>query len=189
METISKDLFYELLNHLNIKALLELCITNKQFNKLCNNETLWRMRLKRDYPNIKINNNYKQGYLDLYNKDTRSIPIYYNDTYIIDLWVNKYDNFETIIEKLKNIEIINGLLKKDISVIFKHYETILIIGKPNGVKKSYHRPDEKITSIYIYDSNNIPQIYQDVMKADILNRPVSSLDLFNFHSGVTYRKR
>ena len=167
------------LNGLKVEQLINLCTTN---NQLCNDPIYWKPRLNLDYPNIN-DNNYQQIYIDLYQAKIGLIPIYYNDNHVSEIWINKYDTFKTILEKLKN-SIIAELFKNNISLEFKQNNKILIIAPVRGILNSYiYPPDEKITFVYIYDTE---QEHPDINNEQI-DRPITGSDLLNFRSGISYQ--
>ena len=150
MEAIPKDLFTEIITHLDVPQLIKLCLSNQRFNRFCNEINLWRLLFTRDYPGFKVNNNFKQEYMDLFTKNTRLIPIYVNETYTTDLWIDNFDNYKTIINRLR--ELLNSLNRYQIIIDIKSGDTILISGELAYVAFIRLQPHLPITSVYIYDT-------------------------------------
>lgn len=156
METIPKDLFNEIIGHLDVSQLIELCSSNQRFNRFCNDINLWRILFQRDYhdlmPSMPSDGtiNFKQEYIDLHRKNTRLIPIYVNETYTTDLWIDNFDNYKTIINRLR--ELLNSLDRNQIIIEIKSGDTILISGELAYVAFIRLQPHLPITSVYIYDT-------------------------------------
>ena len=54
METLSKDMYYEIGKYLEIKDLIQFCETNKRANeKICKNDAVWRYCLDKEFPDWK----------------------------------------------------------------------------------------------------------------------------------------
>ena len=75
MDKLSKDELYVLALHLDLPDLLRLCkIYSKFYRKICNDQTVWRRKIARDFPNVKLENlipeikqkSYKEIYALLY---------------------------------------------------------------------------------------------------------------------------
>lgn len=75
MDKLSKDELYVLALHLDLPDLLRLCKIHSNFyRKVCNDQTVWRRKIERDFPNIKLEDlipeirqqNFKQIYTLLY---------------------------------------------------------------------------------------------------------------------------
>ena len=75
MDKLSKDELYVLALHLDLPDLLRLCkIHSKFYRKICNDETVWRRKIERDFPNVKLEDliaeirekSYKEIYTLLY---------------------------------------------------------------------------------------------------------------------------
>ena len=55
MDKLSKDELYVLALHLDLPDLLRLCKIHSTFyRKVCNDPTVWRRKIERDFPNIKL---------------------------------------------------------------------------------------------------------------------------------------
>ena len=70
METLPKDMFYEISKDMDIRDLINLCETNKLANKqICKNDDVWTYRLNKEFPNwkdFKINKSSIDIYIFLY---------------------------------------------------------------------------------------------------------------------------
>lgn len=148
MQSIPRDLFFEILEHLDISDIIKYCSTNSRFNSYCRETNLWSRLFQRDYPGFETTNA-QQDYLNLFRKNTRLIPIYVNDVCVTDLWIDNTDTYKTIISKLQ--EIWTPLNRSQLILEFKSGDTVI------GSGLLYHmmlmRPSsEPITSVYIYDT-------------------------------------
>ncbi len=187
MELLSKDLFLELASKLNGASLIRLCQTNKNFNQLCDDQYFWKYKLKQDYPMqlsetseandarnaIKANeaneaNEYKQIYLTLFKIGARQIPIYYNDQYLIDLWITDHDTYQTVFHKLQQSPMTSDILQgrytqvyqsyndseaTEVVLTFKHNNITLFKSNVYGIEKTHLSPKRgEITSVQINDN-------------------------------------
>ena len=100
MDKLSKDELYVLALHLDLPDLLRLCKIHSNFyRKVCNDQTVWRRKIERDFPNLKLENllpeirqqTFKQIYTLLYfNKVAAQTGI--NEMYLngeVEIWVNE----------------------------------------------------------------------------------------------------
>lgn len=53
LESIPKELIYQITQKLDLNQLQQLCSTNSNFRQICQNEELWRQLVERDFPNKK----------------------------------------------------------------------------------------------------------------------------------------
>ena len=77
MLTGIKDVDYKILNELDDKDLVKYCQTNKEANKICNDQTFWMRRVlkKISYIDIEILRKYKgeRSWSEYYIEDLRKI--------------------------------------------------------------------------------------------------------------------
>lgn len=115
MEAINFDLISYLLSFsdevllntvfptLSLDILENLCSSNIRFNNICQNERLWIHKVTNDYPdfiNQKPNTfTWKDFYIYLYH-NVKRVPIIYNNSIAYYIWINKFDNFDTIKSKI-----------------------------------------------------------------------------------------
>jgi hypothetical protein len=72
------DVDYNILLHLPVETVLNMCQVNKQFSAICNDEYYWEIKFKYDYINSKPNDlTWKQSYLDLSRNILQPFPVYY----------------------------------------------------------------------------------------------------------------
>jgi hypothetical protein len=78
--TYNKDVDIEILSHVDDMILEDLCITDKYANKLCNNNTLWLLKIINKYPDFPLSHVnatlYKTLYYRLIHEDWTSIMIW-----------------------------------------------------------------------------------------------------------------
>lgn len=114
-------LLHELFPRLDISQINRLCLTNTYFNDICNNETLWQIKLNNEYSDIYSykpeNISYREYYKILYT--SKLIPVYYNGDIIEYVHYNR-NLLDLIINELKsNIDDITKLNNNNkLSILF-----------------------------------------------------------------------
>ena len=96
METLSRDLLFDLLLHLQGANLLNLCNSNKQLFNFCNdtNDYFWQNKILLDYSDIPTkpaNISWKRYYIQLGTNHLKQIPLYYDEELLGYIWINRDD--------------------------------------------------------------------------------------------------
>ena len=126
MDKLSKDELYVLALHLDLPDLLRLCkIHSKFYRKICNDDTVWRRKIERDFSNVKLEDlipeirekSYKEIYTLLYfhkvSHMERKAKRQINEMYLkneVEMWVNE-DTFIPEHLYLPNMEYLYLYLK------------------------------------------------------------------------------
>ena len=92
------ELILPILIDLPIVDLIHFCQTDKRIQNLCQDEILWRERLRKDYgydsiPQKYRNLTWQQFYMQLATDQVREIDVYYKDKYIGRVLVGKFDTY------------------------------------------------------------------------------------------------
>ena len=91
MERLNKDELFTLSLYLDLADLLNFCKTSKKNEKLCNNDVVWRGKIRKDFPNFK----YEDVIPDLQNKSPQEIYIL---LYTVKVWKLNMDVNELYLE-------------------------------------------------------------------------------------------
>ena len=169
METILKDSFTEIVKHIKGIDLVRLCVTNKNLRQLCD-QNFWKFKLQEDYPDSRYLNmpgDYKQIYLHFINVEPKRIPIYYNGEYHMNLWIDKFDTYQTILNKLKKSPLTRDILQykfvqayythndsdtSDVTLTFMHDDIVLFKQTVYWIERTYLIPTpNQVTSVWIDD--------------------------------------
>ena len=68
MSKLNKDMMVKIALELDLPDLMNLCVTDPEFRrKICDNDDMWRMKMKRDFPNVEVRS-IKDTYTLLYSK-------------------------------------------------------------------------------------------------------------------------
>ena len=103
METLPRDLLFDLLLHLKNTNLLNLCNTNKRLAQFCDesNDYFWQQKVLLDYSDIppKPNNiSWKRYYVQLGTNHLKRIPLYYNEELLGHIWISRDDTTKKILQ-------------------------------------------------------------------------------------------
>ena len=89
MLTGIRDLDYKILNELEDRDLVSICLSNKEASKLCNDQTFWLNRILTKFPNVPSEvflKNKKGRWSDYYIKDLRELnTLKLEPTYILNI--------------------------------------------------------------------------------------------------------
>lgn len=133
-------LTYEVIHHLDIISINNLCLCNSKLNNICNNELLWKIKTKNDYcdryMNKSNNMSFKQYYIILHK--SKQIPIYYNGDIITH--VNFHSNF---------VSLLMNQLKQNLNEI---EEKLLLIMNEQKLHPFYIRTEYKEICIVFIDA-------------------------------------
>lgn len=173
MQPIPKDVISEIIINSSPDTLFRLCTADKNFNRLCNDQSLWKLKLKHDYPNIDLQfpisimfdtGSYKELYLLLFRNGTKQISIYYNGKYIMNLWTSNKDTYKTVLNKLTQSALTRDIIQKksvthddwktktpEVVLTFKHNDKTLYKSNLYGLKDNTSQPGD-FTSIWITDT-------------------------------------
>lgn len=161
MNTLPEDIKrFELLKHMTIHQILHLSQTNKYYNKLSKNNSLWIYLLKRDFGILDNYDNPKYEYLYLY--QTLNI---FNIFPIITL-----NALKILVTYFTKDDLI--ILKKLILKLYNKEDLVIFTIKTfNDIKSSY------INDYYLQDDKDFYYYIEDVL--DILNHIIiTELDIF-----------
>ena len=110
METLPRDLLFDLLLYLKNSHLLNLCNSNKQLYNFCDesNERFWQQKVYFDYQNQPIppkpnNLSWKRFYIQLGTNHFKQIPIYYDEELIGHIWISRDDTTQKILDNSNNL--------------------------------------------------------------------------------------
>lgn len=101
METLPRDLLFNLLLHLKTPALLKLCNSDKRLYHFCDesNEYFWQQKVLQDYQTApaKPNNiSWKRYYIQL---GWKHVPVYFEFDLIGEIWITEEDTANDILRK------------------------------------------------------------------------------------------
>lgn len=102
MEDIPLHILYEQLSALPLEDILNLCQINKEYNKICNDNYLWRLKIQREFPGVDltwVNIPLRNLYINLYTENTKSVKVFLNNQYALNIRVNK-NNHQEIFDKV-----------------------------------------------------------------------------------------
>lgn len=99
METMNKDIFYEVAKKLDANFILNMCTVNKHYSNICNDDTFWGDKLYYDYPNYngpKVST-YKNTYLIITKNILKPLAVFIGDDNIGNVWVFQHSTYNDII--------------------------------------------------------------------------------------------
>ncbi len=99
---LPSDVLFELLLKITFPTLAHLCSSNKEINKICNDEYFWQLKTQQDYPNKSLppQLTWKQYYLALVQHKIREIPVYVNDILYKNIFVLQNESIQSLATKL-----------------------------------------------------------------------------------------
>ena len=110
METLPRDLLFDLLLYLKNADLLNLCNSNKQLYNFCDesNERFWQQKVLFDYQNQPLppkpaNTSWKRFYIQLGKNLFKQIPVYYESELIGQIWISTEDKTQDLLHKSNNL--------------------------------------------------------------------------------------
>ena len=100
INTLPIELNYEILYHLPIASLLNICSVNTYYASICNDQTFWHKKLCLDYPEycnnqmnewkgITQNLTWKDKYLNLVKNKIKLLPIYLENKFMDYIWISR----------------------------------------------------------------------------------------------------
>lgn len=145
-------LLYDILPSLSYSDLISLCQSNRDINQLCQNEKLWEMKLRQDFPDapMKPNNVTVKKYYQLLTC-ALIIPIEFakeKEQKIGHIFIiPTITTFRSVLSQIDDLLIKNSLNYIDYSINFDYFPTIL---NKNGIiysRGSLHYLIKSITSV------------------------------------------
>ncbi len=100
IKDMPRDMLFEIALQMDVKDILNLCKTSKQFAEICKNDYLWFKLLERDYPQKDASQ-----YTKIKNKTNRELY----DLHELLEWINKYNK-----EQIKNVDDLINLKELDL---------------------------------------------------------------------------
>jgi len=118
LPSIPNEQLLPILVSLNVADLLNFCQTNKQFREFCQSDYLWQQKtfMEYDISDKPADISWKQYYIRLSLKNIKNIDVFYKDSKIGSIWIEKTDTIGKIKRKctllLKSLdpEIVNSQL-------------------------------------------------------------------------------
>ena len=103
MEQVPSYVLYDQLSGLPLQDILNLCQVNSQYNQICNDNNFWGLKIQREFPGVNLNEvnvPLRDLYINLYTENRKSIKIFLNNQYALNIRVN--NPRETFNERLAN---------------------------------------------------------------------------------------
>lgn len=166
METLPRDILFNILLHLKNSNLLNLCNTNSRLYNFCSesNEYFWQRKVLVDYQNRKIlpkpaNLSWKQYYIELgtTNNFIKQIPVYFEQNRIGYIWISVNDTEADILKNSNKLFLLKYphdnpvLLDNDIFGSLHWYQPLTVEGQDKIIsKEDYNRTQKLIYTLTGY---------------------------------------
>lgn len=137
--------------YLSLKTINRLCTVNSLFNDLCNDETLWKIKITNEYSTLVNNKPLELSWRDYYRSMvSKIVPIYYHGDRIGTIMVMLGELKETAIILAQNYQ-------KSIAFINSHIKIIAAMQYPDMLFRDFsllvpdNNPEKEIFKIVIMD--------------------------------------
>lgn len=140
----------EIFPRLSIKTINKLCTVNTLFNDLCNDETLWKIKVTNEYSTLVNNKPFQLSWRDYYRSlISRTVPVYYHGDYITmaNFLVNDLMGIVPSIAQIYT----GGAQTIQIAFINSVRQIVVGIQYPDMIMRNFTPDDREIVKIIIID--------------------------------------
>lgn len=146
-------LLTEIFPHLSVRTINTLCSVNSLFNELCNDETLWKIKITNEYPTLLTQKpdtiSWKNYYREIVSK---TVLVYYHGDIISNITFIA-DEIKSTINPL--IELINATSSTQIAFINSDRKLLIGVQYPDMIIKYFSSENKDIVKILLIDGNQL----------------------------------